>query len=71
MIACKKSAGHPAAQARKGENAVNSGKRGSINTVLSILLMVACVSMLIFGVILVRAKLLQNTQDLGMSLAES
>ncbi|WP_283115602.1 hybrid sensor histidine kinase/response regulator [Intestinimonas timonensis] len=27
--------------------------------------------MLIFGVILVRAKLLQNTQDLGMSLAES
>lgn len=50
---------------------MNSGKRGSINTVLSILLMVACVSMLIFGVILVRAKLLQNTQDLGMSLAES
>lgn len=50
---------------------MNSGKRGSINTVLSILLMVACVSMLIFGVILVRSKLLQNTQDLGMSLAES
>lgn len=50
---------------------MNSGKRGSINTALSILLMIACVSMLIFGVILVRAKLLQNTQDLGMSLAES
>ncbi|MGN8969718.1 hybrid sensor histidine kinase/response regulator [Intestinimonas sp. HCP28S3_D6] len=50
---------------------MNSGKRGSINTALSILLMIACVSMLIFGVILVRTKLLQNTQDLGMSLAES
>lgn len=50
---------------------MNSGKRGSINTALSILLMIACVSMLIFGVILVRTKLLQNTQDLGISLAES
>ena len=50
---------------------MNSGKRAFIHTALSILLMAACVSMLIFGVVLVRNKLLQNTQDLGMSLAES
>ena len=71
MVACTSRRSSRRQRRRKGENAVNSGKRGSINTVLSILLMVACVSMLIFGVILVRAKLLQNTQDLGMSLAES
>ena len=33
--------------------------------------MAACMSLLAFGVILVRTKLLQNTQDLGMSLAQS
>lgn len=47
------------------------GKKVSINTALSILLIVVCMSLLIFGVFLVRTKLLQNTQDLGMSLAES
>ena len=71
MLKYEKPAGFRRPRRRKGENAVNGGKRLSINTAMSILLMVACVSMLLFGVALVRTKLLQNTQDLGMSLAES
>ncbi len=50
---------------------MKGGKRLSVNTALSILLIAACVSMLLFGISQVRVKLLQNTQDLGMSLAES
>ena len=37
---------------------------------LSILLLAVCVSMLLLGVPLVRTKLLKNTQELGMALAE-
>ena len=56
---------------REGEKHVKEGKRLSVNTALSILLLAACISMLLLGISLVRTKLLQNTQDLGMSLAES
>ena len=56
---------------REGEKCVKESKRLSVNTALSILLLAACISMLLLGISLVRTKLLQNTQDLGMSLAES
>ena len=49
----------------------NLKKKVSLNTVLSILLMVVFLTLLILGVSLVRTKLLQNTQDMGMSLAQS
>ena len=45
--------------------------RLSTNTGLSILLMIVFVVLLLMSIVLVRTKLLQNTQDLGMSLAES
>ncbi|OUQ81569.1 cache domain-containing protein [Flavonifractor sp. An100] len=45
--------------------------RLSTNTGLSILLLAVFVVLLLMSVVLVRTKLLQNTQDLGMSLAES
>lgn len=45
--------------------------RLSTNTGLGILLLAVFVVLLLMSVVLVRTKLLQNTQDLGMSLAES
>ena len=50
---------------------MKGNKRLSPNTGLSILLLAVCVSMLLLGVSLVRTKLLKNTQELGMALAES
>ena len=50
---------------------MKNGKRLSVNTVLSIFLTAICMSMLIFGVLLVRTKMLQNAQDFGVSLAKS
>ena len=48
-------------------------KRGklSVSTALSILLLAAVLLMLTLGISMVRNKLLQNTQELGMSLAKS
>ena len=43
----------------------------SLNTVLSLLLLVVFLALLVTGVSLVRKKLLQNTQSMGMSLAQS
>lgn len=50
---------------------VQTRKRLSANTVLSILLLIVFVLLLYFGISLVRTKLLQNTQVLGTSLAQS
>lgn len=46
-------------------------KKVSLNTGLSLLLLVVFLALLAMGVSLVRTKLLQNTQDMGMSLAQS
>ena len=43
----------------------------SVNTALSILLLAVFVLLLYFGVSMVQTKLLQNTQNMGMSLARS
>ncbi len=51
---------------------VNKMKKSiSLNTLLSMLLLVVFLALLVMAVSLVRQKLLQNTQDLGMSLAQS
>ena len=41
----------------------------SSNTALSILMLVLVAVLLTFSIFLVRTKLLENTQDLGMALA--
>lgn len=46
-------------------------KNLSPNTIMSLLLLVVFSALLGMGVLLVRTKLLQNTQNLGMSLAQS
>lgn len=43
----------------------------SSNTVLSLLMLVLVAVLLTFSIFLVRTKLLENTQDLGMALAQS
>ena len=43
----------------------------SPNTIMSLLLLAVFSALLVMGVFLVRTKLLQNTQNLGMSLAQS
>ena len=50
---------------------VQTRKRLSANTILSILLLIVFVFLLFFGVSLVRTKLLQNVQVMGTSLAQS
>jgi len=43
----------------------------SSNTALSLLMLVLVAVLLTFSIFLVRTKLLENTQDLGMALAQS
>ena len=50
---------------------MKQNRKLSLNTALSILLLLVFVVLLTLSISLVRTKILQNTQDLGMSLAQS
>ena len=50
---------------------MNHRSKISLNTGLSILLLLVFVTLLVLSISLVRTKMLQNIQSLGMSLARS
>ena len=53
------------------KNGAFSVRRGAIRAAMNVVLLVAVAVVLVFSVFLVRNKMLQNTQALGMALARS
>ena len=54
-----------------GKTGAFSVRRGAIRAAMNVVLLVAVAVVLVFSVFLVRNKMLQNTQALGMALARS